>query len=75
MPKEFKDPSIIQLYKRKGNPKACDNHRHISVVSIACKILLNHLNEHLDHLDLPESHYGFRKDRNDKHDRCGKTTS
>ena len=23
---EFKDASIIHLYKRKGNPQVCDNH-------------------------------------------------
>ena len=27
---EFKDASIIHLYKRKGNPQVCDNHRGIS---------------------------------------------
>ena len=27
IPQEFKDASIIHPYKRKGNPKVCDNHR------------------------------------------------
>ena len=27
IPQEFKDASIIHLYKRKGNPQVCDNHR------------------------------------------------
>ena len=50
--KDFKDASIIHLYKRKGNPQVCDNHRGISLLSIAgkilTKILLNRLNAHLD---------------------------
>ena len=49
---DFKDASIIHLYKRKGNPQVCDNHRGISLLSIAgkilAKILLNRLNAHLD---------------------------
>ena len=63
--------SIIHLYKRKGNPKGCDNHKGISLLSIAgkilAKILLNHLNFHLDQKRLiPESQCGFRKDRGAK---------
>ena len=68
IPQDFKDASIIHLYKRKGNPQVCDNHRGISLLSIAgkilAKILLNHLNAHLDQAGLiPESQCGFRKDR------------
>ena len=52
IPQEFKDASIIHLYKRKGNPQVYDNHRGISLLSIAgkllAKILLNRLNVHLD---------------------------
>ena len=52
IPQEFKDASIIHLFKRKGNPQLCDNHRGISLLSIAGKaiarVLLNRLNEHLD---------------------------
>ena len=64
----FKDASILHLYKRKGNPQVCDNHRGISLVSIAgkilAKILLNRLNAYLDQARLiPESQCGFRKDR------------
>ena len=33
IPQEFKDASIIHLYKRKGNPQFCDNHRGISLIS------------------------------------------
>ena len=53
IPQEFKDASIIHLFKRKGNPQLCDNHRGISLLSIAGKVLarvlLNRLNEHLEH--------------------------
>ena len=68
IPQDFKDASIIHLYKRKGNPQVCDNHRGISLLSIAgkilAKILLNCLNAHLDQAGLiPESQCGFRKDR------------
>ena len=60
IPQDFKDASIIHLYKRKGSPQVCDNHRGISLLSIAgkilAKILLNRLNAHLDQAGLiPES--------------------
>ena len=68
IPQDFKDASIIHLYKRKGNPQVCDNHRGISLLSIAGKILakipLNRLNAHLDQAGpIPESQCAFRKDR------------
>ena len=68
IPREFKDASIIHLFKRKGNPQLCDNHRGISLLSVAGKVLarvlLNRLNEHLEQTGLlPESQCGFRKDR------------
>ena len=67
VPQDFKDTSIIHLYKRKGNRQACDNHRGISLLSIAGKILarvlLNRLTEHLENGLLPESQCGFRKSR------------
>ena len=67
IPQEFKD-AVIHLFKRKGNPQVCDNHRGISVLSIAGKslarVLLNRLNEHLEQSGLlPESQCGFGKDR------------
>ena len=50
---EFKDATVIHLFKRKWNPQVCDNHRGISLLSVAGKILarvlLNRLNEHLEH--------------------------
>nr|VZI11159.1 unnamed protein product [Spirometra erinaceieuropaei] len=48
---DFKDATIVHLYKRKGNRQVCDNHRGISLLNIAGKIfdriLLNRLNNHL----------------------------
>ena len=63
IPQEFKDATIIHLFKRKGNPEVFDNHRGISLLSIA-GVLLNRLNEHFEQSGLlPESQCGFRKDR------------
>ena len=59
LPQELKDATIIHLYKRKGNRNSCDNHRGISLLSIAgeilARILLNCLNAHLERDLLPES--------------------
>ena len=67
VPQDFKDASIVHLYKRKGNRQTCDNHRGISLLSIAGKILarilLNRLSVHLEKGLLPESQCGFRKER------------
>ena len=67
IPQEFKDASIIHIYKRKGNQQACDNHRGISLLCIAGKILarvlLNRLMLHLESGHLPESQCGFRKNK------------
>ena len=58
----------VHLFKRKGNPHLCDNHRGISLWSTAgevlARVLLNRLNEHLEQSRfLQESSCGFRKDR------------
>ena len=67
LPQDLKDASIVHLYKNKGNRKSCDNHRGISLLSIAGKILarilLNRLNNHLEDGHLPESQCGFRAGR------------
>ena len=64
---DFEDTSIIHIYKQKGNWQAWDNHRGISLLSILGKILarvlLNCLNNHLEHGLLPESQWGFHKER------------
>ena len=68
VPQEFKDADIVHLYKNKGDIKCCDNHRGISLLCIAGKILarllLNRLNKHIDNIGLiPESQCGFRPGR------------
>nr|VZI33164.1 unnamed protein product [Spirometra erinaceieuropaei] len=67
IPQDFKDATIVHLYKRKGNRQVCDNHRGISLLNIAGKIfariLLNRLNNHLEQGLLPESQCGFRRHR------------
>ena len=81
IPQNFKDASIINLYKRKGNPQPGDNHRKISLLSIAgkilAKILLNRLNAHLDQSGLkPENvSVGSGKKRDNRHDLYSLTTS
>ena len=67
IPQQLKDANIIHIYKRKGNRHQCDNHRGISLLSIAGKILarvlLNRLLKHLEQGHLPESQCGFRSKR------------
>ena len=68
LPQEFRDATIVHIYKRKGNRQSCDSHRGISLLSIAGKILarilLNRLLEHLEESTLlPESQCGFRSGR------------
>lgn len=67
VPQLLKDANIIHIYKRKGNRQQCDNHRGISLLSIAGKILarvlLNRLLLHLEQGHLPESQCGFRAGR------------
>nr|VZH93444.1 unnamed protein product [Spirometra erinaceieuropaei] len=67
VPQDFKDATIVHLYKRKGNRQVCDNHRGISLLNIAGKIfariLLNRLNKNLEQGLLPESQCGFRRHR------------
>ncbi|BHF85663.1 hypothetical protein SprV_1002883500 [Sparganum proliferum] len=67
IPQDFKDATIVHLYKRKGNRQICDNHRGISLLNIAGKIfariLLNCLNNRLEQSLLPESQWGFTSNR------------
>ena len=64
IPKDLKDARIVHLYKGKGDKSLCDNHRGISLLSIAGKILakliLNRLTEHIIDDVVPESQCGFR---------------
>ena len=67
LPQEFKDATVVHLYKRKGNRRSCDNLRGISLLATAGKILarvlLNRLLKHLEQGHLPESQCGFRAGR------------
>lgn len=67
VPQDFKDASIVHIYKRKGDRASCDNHRGISLLSIAGKILariiLNRLTSHVAENAVPESQCGFRAGR------------
>lgn len=65
---DFKDATIVHLYKHKGDRAVCDNHRGITLLCIAGKVLarllLNRLTSHIDNIGLiPESQCGFRKER------------
>ena len=68
VPQDFKDALIVHIFKRKGDRACCDDHRGISLLSIAGKvlarILLNRLSAHVLLQDLlPESQCGFRAGR------------
>ena len=80
IPQEFKDATIIHLFKRKGNPQVCDNHTGISLLSIAGKILarvlLNRLNEHLEQSGPTRKPLWIQeKQRNNRHDLHSTTAS
>ena len=68
VPQDFKDALLVHIFKRKGDRTCCDNHRGISLLSTAGKILarvlLNRLSAHVNlHEVLPESQCGFRAGR------------
>ncbi|XP_034620471.1 uncharacterized protein LOC117874448 [Trachemys scripta elegans] len=58
---EYKDASIIHLYKWNGNRQSCNNYQGICLLSIAGKILLTRLVQHIEQWLLPESQCGFKK--------------
>jgi hypothetical protein len=64
IPKDFKDASIVTIYKRKGDKLDCGNCRGISLLSIAGKvlarILFNRLLDNVVGRVLSESQCGFR---------------
>ena len=66
VPKDFKDATIITIYKKKGLRSDCGNHRGISLLSIAgkilAKIILNRIKKISEEV-LPESQCGFRAGR------------
>lgn len=67
VPNDFKDALIVHLYKKKGDKSDCNNHRGISLLSVAGKIMarliLDRLTTHLTEKILSESQCGFRSGR------------
>ena len=67
LPQDFKDASIVHIYKRKGARTACDNHRGISLLSVPGKVLAKVIARRLYKLVadpfLSESQCGFRPNR------------
>lgn len=67
VPQDFKDATIVTIYKRKGNKSICGNYRGISLLSIAGKILtrilLVRLLDSIAGKVLPEAQCGFRPKR------------
>ena len=67
VPQDFKDATIVTIYKRKGNKSDCGNYRGISLLSIAGKILtriiLDRLLRFIADKVLPETQCGFRSSR------------
>ena len=67
VPKEFRDATVVSLFKNKGSKTDCGNYRGISLLSIAGKILarimLNRLINDIAEVNLPEAQCGFRPNR------------
>ena len=66
IPQDFKDATIVTLYKNKGDRSDCNNHRGISLLSVVGKIFARVLLKKLQVLAdevYPESQCGFRRDR------------
>ena len=67
VPQQWKDSSIITIYKNKGDRTVCGNSRGISLLAVAgkivAKVMLQRLIVHIAEESLPESQCGFRKDR------------
>ena len=67
MPQDFRDATVVSLYKNKGSKSDCGNYRGVSLLSVAGKILarvvLNRLISAVSEPSLPESQCGFRPGR------------
>ena len=67
VPKYLKDANLVHLYKNKGEKATCDNHRGISLLSIAgtllARILLNRITKYLLDSVVSESQCGLRHNR------------
>lgn len=67
LPQEFKDASIVHLYKRKGAQTVCDNHRGIALLcvpgKVLAKVLATRLYNCIAEPYLSKSQCGFRPGR------------
>lgn len=65
IPQDWKDASIMVIYKQKGDRAICGNSCRISLCFISGKVLakIDRLTEHISETALPESHCGSRKSR------------
>lgn len=66
VPKDFRDASVVNIYKRKGDRADCTNYRGISLLCAAGKILARIITTRLQtalEALLPESQAGFRPGR------------
>lgn len=66
VPQDFRDALIVTIYKKKGDRAECGNHRGISLLAIAGKVLAKIILQRLQFITeeiLPESQCGFRAGR------------
>lgn len=66
VPQDFRDALIVTIYKKKGDRAVCGNHRGISLLAIAGKVLAKIILMRLQRISeeaLPESQSGFRAGR------------
>ena len=67
IPQQWRDADLVSIYKGKGDRAVCRNSRGISLLAAAgkvlTKIMLLRLVSSVSELILPESQFGFRRDR------------
>ncbi|XP_076128077.1 uncharacterized protein LOC143109310 [Alosa pseudoharengus] len=67
IPQQWRDANIVTIYKSKGDRAICGNHRGISLLTVAgkvlAKVMLQRLINDITESMLPESKCGFRKNR------------
>ena len=67
IPQDWKDATIVTIYKNKGDKSDCGNSRGIALLSTAgkilAKILLKRLIKHVSEELMPETQCGFRQNR------------
>ncbi len=67
IPQQWKDASIVTIYKNKGDRALCGNYRGIALLAVAgkvlAKVMLQRLINNITEAMLPESQCGCRKSR------------